>query len=76
MEYQSLKLHLSCIIWSDISLSCLGIVVSFIYRRLTKETIFFQYPNLEYMTPKSSEKCSLKFYHKFVLLMIYILKNS
>ena len=81
MEHESLKLLLNRIMRSDISFACLGIVVSFIYRHLfpcylIKETIFFNtiISNIWYL--KCSEKCSSKFFHKFELLRMYILKDS
>ena len=80
-EYQSLNFLLNCIMRSDISFACIGIVVSFIYRYLfpcylIKETIFFNtiISNIWYL--KCSEKCSSKFFHKLKLLRIYILKDS
>ena len=81
MEYQSLKLLLNCIIRSDISFTCLGTIVSFIYRHLfpcylIKETIFFIILIWNTWHLKCSEKCFSKFFHKFLLLRIYILKDS
>ena len=81
MEYESFKLLLNCIIRSDILLACLGIVVSFVCRHLfpcylIKETIFFNILIWNIWHLKCSEKCSSKSFHKFVLLRIYILKDS
>ena len=81
MEYESYKLLLNCIIRSDILLACLGIVVSFVYRQLfpcylIKETIFFNILIWNIWHLKCLEKWSSKFFHKFVLLRICVLKDS
>ena len=79
MEYQSLKLPLNCIIRSDILFACLGVVISFwdlFPYYLIIEAIFFNILISNIWHLRCLEKCSSKFFHKFVLLRIFLLKDS